>query len=436
MGGKSRFRFPGGERALTACVVFMVGLAFAFVGIHYWMSQFLSLAGWLLLVLGLPLAASGVGLWFCRGWARWTALPLVVLLAVTQVVGLVTKAPTMGRIALLVGFLAMAWSIHRDFSPASLREAGLVGGDEEEKPLVSLVLLLRKPRYLEAGMLARYCEAAWGGPFHALRDDEKPNVAASDHPSGSGWVGGRSPFLFVGSNHGVFLVHNHDQPYFDDPTSLADSLGDLRIRQVLEENRGWLAVDFMESANPDPSALPSSYYPHMARLVAELAGPDCQAIYQPDGNRFNHWDESLEARLRSGDVAQVFEEPTRLPVVEVADDDPRMLAAVEEASRRWPEFVAALERKEGEAHAVKVPLTHGDSTELIWVDVVRIDNDRIHGRIGNDPVDLGDLRLGSGVDVPVVDVRDWVYVVEGQPRGMFGTKVLVEVQRERAAQSE
>jgi uncharacterized protein YegJ (DUF2314 family) len=190
----------------------------------------------------------------------------------------------------------------------------------------------------------------------------------------------------------------------------------------------------MEAGKPD-AASPETFYPLMARLIAELAGPDCQAIYQPHGNRFNHWDDSLEARLRAGDVTQVFAEPTRLPVVEVAEDEPRMLAAVDEALRRWPEFADAFSRRDGEGHSVKVPLSRGESTEFIWVEVDRIDAERIHGRLGNDPVDLGELRHGSVVDVPVGEVKDWVYVVGGEPKGMFGTKVLMELQRERRAKA-
>ncbi|KAB2673301.1 MAG: DUF2314 domain-containing protein [Verrucomicrobia bacterium] len=435
MASQARFPFPGGERALTSGAVTVVGLSLCWVGIRFWASDMLSFAGWLLFALGLPMTASGIGLWCRREWARWPAVVFLLLLVATQSWGLATKGPTFGRIALLLGFAAMAWSVHRDFSPAAFAADGELDG-AKEKPLVSLVLLLRKPRHLEAGMLARYCEAAWGGSFHTLRDDEKPSVGAKGDPAAAGWVGGRSPYFFVGSNRGVFLVHNHGQAYFEDTTALADAAADLRIRQVLEENRGWLAVDSMEASTPDPEATPASLYPVMARLVAELAGPDCQAIYQPDGNRFNHWDESLEAGLRSGDVARVFDEPTRMAVSELADDDPRMLAAIDAAARLWPEFVGAFERREGTAHAVKAPLTRQGTTECIWIDVDRIENERVHGRLGNHPANLGGLRMGSVVDVSVADIRDWAYVVEGQPRGMFGTKALQDARRDRVAKTD
>ena len=270
------------------------------------------MAGWILLSVGISLTGLGLALWCRRTWARWPSVALLLLLAAAQCWGLATRGSSVGRWTILAGFVAMAWFVYREFSAASLaRWVDSRGRSKEtEKPLISLVLLLRKPRHLEAGMLARYCEAAWGGVFRALRDDQHPRSVAKE-PGVDGWVGGRSPFLFVGSPRGVFLVHNHDQPYFDDPKTVVPGSGDLRWRQALDDNRGWLAVDFMHAENPE--AEPASFYPQLARLLAELAGPDCQAVFQPDSSRFNHWDESLEIKPRTGTMAEVFAEPAMLP---------------------------------------------------------------------------------------------------------------------------
>lgn len=276
------------------------------------------MAGWLLLLVGVPLTGLGVALWCRRTWARWPSVALLLLLASGQCWGLATKGMTSGRVTILAGFLMSAWFVYREFSPtalAALEDPG-TSGSEANRPLISLVLLLRKPRHLEAGMLARYCEAAWGGVFKALRDDQHPRSIAAE-PGVDGWVGGRSPFLFVGSPTGVFLVHNHDRPYFDETNALAEGASDLQMRQALDENRGWLAVDFMHGENP--AADPVSFYPQLARLIAELAGPDCQALFQPEQSRFNHWDETLEARLRAGTLAEIL---VGRPVDRAADPSP------------------------------------------------------------------------------------------------------------------
>jgi uncharacterized protein YegJ (DUF2314 family) len=427
MANRFRFPWPGGDRAMTSGGVILMGVG------HL-------VRGWALLgngasvLIGLPwlvggaLVGLGVALWCRRTWARWPAVGLLGLLAGVQVWGWIARGYTFNRVAVLVGLLCLVWFVYQEFSPKSLRAAE-GEGETEGRPLISLVLLLRKPRHLEAGMLARYCEAAWGGKFETLREGEDSGQMNQPVETRGGWVGGRSPFLLVGAAEGMFLVHNHDHTYFEDPQAVADQAGDLRLRQMLEDNRGWLAVDLM-SAN-DRQLDPASFYPQLARLIAELAGPDCQAIFQPDEQRFNHWDESLEARLRAGDLAAVFAQPTRLPVVEVNEHDPRMAAATAEAVRRWPEFVAAFESGDAEAYSVKVPLSANGNTEFIWVAVERMVDGRIHGKLGNDPVDLGGLREGAPVEVAVSEVQDWGFVRGGEVQGMFTTRVLLDLRKER-----
>mgnify|MGYP003329175806 CR=1 FL=1 len=53
------------------------------------------------------------------------------------------------------------------------------------------------------------------------------------------------------------------------------------------------------------------------------------------------------------------------------------VAAVAEATRRWPEFVAAFSARDGEGHSVKAPITRGERTEFIWIEVDRIEPDRV-----------------------------------------------------------
>ena len=59
--------------------------------------------------------------------------------------------------------------------------------------------------------------------------------------------------------------------------------------------------------------------------------------------------------------------------------------------------------------------------------------DSIHGKLGNDPVDLGVLKLGSPVEVAVSDIQDWAYILDAEPVGMFSVKVIQAIQKEAAA---
>jgi uncharacterized protein YegJ (DUF2314 family) len=422
----ARFPYPGSERAWTAGPAFLIGVGLLAVGIKDWAS--LSTTETLVCFgIGSPILLLGAALWCDQLWAR---IPAVVLFGIlgSYFIGLaVTRGGSWSVIAGIVSSLWMMWDIWREFSPRSYdAETAAAQAVGEARPLISLVLLLRRPRHLDARILARYCEAAWGGPFTAI-DGEMSSMP--DGPTG-GCVAGKPPLLIVAFGNRLHLVHNHDQPYFDDPTALANASGDLRIRQLLAENRGWMAVDLI--CNPKETVEPGDHYPRLALLIAELAGPDCQAIYQPAEGRFNHWDDSLESKLREGDLSAVFSEPMRLPVVEVPDEDPRMQAAADQARARWFEFETAFLSQSGSQFSVKAPITAGDRTEFIWVEVDAIEDALIRGRLANDPVDLDPLNLGDPVTVPRDEIADWVFFREGSPIGLFSLNALTEIQRNRS----
>ena len=47
----------------------------------------------------------------------------------------------------------------------------------------------------------------------------------------------------------------------------------------------------------------------------------------------------------------------------------------------------------------------------------------ISGTLGNEPVDLGDLQLGSSVTFPEEDVNDWAYSKGDELIGLFSADV-------------
>lgn len=54
----------------------------------------------------------------------------------------------------------------------------------------------------------------------------------------------------------------------------------------------------------------------------------------------------------------------------------------------------------------------------------------IRGRLGNDPVDLGNLKIGSRVEIAKDKVEDWAYMKNGSPVGLFTVRVLMEIRKE------
>jgi uncharacterized protein YegJ (DUF2314 family) len=109
-------------------------------------------------------------------------------------------------------------------------------------------------------------------------------------------------------------------------------------------------------------------------------------------------------------------------------DDPRFQAAVAEARRRWPEFVAAFARREPETpFLIKAPFSDGDNRESMWLAVDRIHEGTVTGRLQNEPVSVRGLERGQQVTVKLDIVEDWVYPEGGHLLGGFTQKVIQKI---------
>jgi uncharacterized protein YegJ (DUF2314 family) len=303
--------------------------------------------------------------------------------------------------------------IWKAFSPKKIAEG-------EDKPIISLVLLLKEPRYLEARIVAEIVSSAWGGKYSfSDMDEDKANHDEVE----TRWVVGRSPLFLIQCPEGMFMLNNFSQPYWSNKEEVIEEVRELRLRNAIEEHTAWLSVDLM-GEEPDQVNRPA-IYAKIAKLISELSGPDCVALLQPEGPRINVWDEALSEKLSGGKNVDELFEINLAPVKIISDDDPRMKAAVAEARSRWPEFVEAFQKKDCENYAVKAPVTGNGNKEFIWIEVKGLEPEYIHGTLGNDPVNLGNLKFGDQVEVPLKDLNDWVFVRDGKPTGMFTLKVLM-----------
>lgn len=112
------------------------------------------------------------------------------------------------------------------------------------------------------------------------------------------------------------------------------------------------------------------------------------------------------------------------PTVPIDADDPAMDAAIAEAQRTLPEFLAVLDRPPAGAgdFVIKFPL---GGWEHIWVDNLRHQGDTITGRLANAPEQEGH-RLGERVTVPLSEISDWAYrAPDGVMQGHRTTRVLL-----------
>jgi uncharacterized protein YegJ (DUF2314 family) len=150
-------------------------------------------------------------------------------------------------------------------------------------------------------------------------------------------------------------------------------------------------------------------------------------VIDPVEGRVYVYDPDTERKLRSDSPLEELQELFYAPIATINGDDAEMQAAVEEARRRWPEFVAAFEdRPESDEtpFLVKAPFYHEEAAEYMWVKVTGIENRVIYGRLGNAPANIPHLHEGTCVRVKEEDVNDWMCIVQGKPRGGFTLKVL------------
>lgn len=379
-----------------------------------------------IVVTGGAFAVAGMALWGRLRWAKKVTVTVLLIYAGMVLLGMIVKGNF--RLTPLIIALSMIW-----FAVEMIREKG--GEAESEgaedspsKPFISFVLLLAAPRQLTAAPLSKACSRAWGGGFPTGdAGEDKPSAAPT-------FVVGDSPLFFVKSLEALYMVHNFPTPYDEDAGKTAESIPDLRVREAFRNHRAWLAVDLMTPF--DPTRSQESHYPAIARLIAELAGDDCLAIVHPESGRINAWDDSLKAGLRGPAPLQEFALPAHPPVLNVADDDPDLLAGKAEARERLPEFIDAFRRKDGEHFSIKAPVSAGGRTEHIWITVDRVDDEEVGGVLGNEPVNLGGMKLGDRVEVPISDVEDWVVVRGGSPIGLFTSRTVGKSLRKTAPPSE
>lgn len=265
--------------------------------------------------------------------------------------------------------------------------------------LVSLVALLREPVTFDPVVLAKVAGKAWNA-----------DLGDGENQGDDGFVACTDVVSTIVHDGRMFLINSFPKPYVDDPEKVAVTIGDLRVRSLFAEHRAWFSCDALgvNRTTPEPEVL--DWYRRLAKLFVELLDENCVAIYLPDIDRVYPINDQTETALRCDDPVAALDESVSLPIVEVSDQDPLMIEAVGKARETWSQFVAAYEAQAGETFSVKAPVSHRDKTEYIWIAVTAIEGDNIYGELANDPGDLGPLKLGSKVSVPVADLNDWCYI--------------------------
>ncbi len=287
--------------------------------------------------------------------------------------------------------------------------------------LIAFVALVREAVEFDPAVLARVAGKAWNA-----------DLGDGESECADGFVVGAGPFNTLMHDGRMFLVNCFPKPYTEDVEKAAEAIVDMRIRGLFREHRGWFSCDAIGVDGRTPEEEVLDWYRRLARLFVELLDENCLLIFLPDSTLAFPINEDSEMALRSKDPVRALQETLTAPIVEVSADDPLMKQAVEKARQEWPKFVAAFESNAGENFSVKAPVTNAGNTEFIWITVTTIEGERIYGELGNDPANLGSLKLGSRVSVLIADLNDWCYVdADGNLQGGFTIEAMRKASRQR-----
>jgi uncharacterized protein YegJ (DUF2314 family) len=295
----------------------------------------------------------------------------------------------------------------------------LYGNKEPPSRLISFVALLREPANFDPAVLAKLAGKAWNA-----------DLGTGESEGADGFVAGVDPIKVVAHEGRMFLINSFPTPYSENREKVAAGIPDLRVRELFRQHRAWFSCDAMgvDATTPEEEVL--VWYERLGKLFAELLDENCSLIFLPDSELAFPINEETESALRSKNPVTALQETLTVPIVQVSPDDPLMKQAVSKARESWPKFVEAYEARDGQHFTVKAPVTRAGNTEFIWIDVTSIEGDFVYGELGNEPANLGSLKLGSKVSVRVADLNDWCYIdSKGNLAGGFTVEAVQKASR-------
>jgi uncharacterized protein YegJ (DUF2314 family) len=276
--------------------------------------------------------------------------------------------------------------------------------------LTSLVLLLKEHRPIDAQAVRRAATKAFGVRMGSSMEEE--NFVVQLSPETMPVKINSLPLGFICS----------PKRYTEDATSEEELGGlDVRIQKALIDHKAWISCDLITDC---PASLKPEVYRHIARLLAEFLDDNVLGVFCPENDLLMYNHPGLKQELRGQNPLEALEMKD-VPVVAGGYDEAALQQTIEEARRRWPEFVRAFaRRKPGQTFGVKTTFTEGEDCEYMWIGVESIDGDRVRGKLDNAPLKVTNVKAGDAVTIKPADVLDWMYEESGEMRGGFSLKVL------------
>jgi hypothetical protein len=167
---------------------------------------------------------------------------------------------------------------------------------DPDKPMISLVLLLRQPYNPGINDVRTAAQKAFGERFGSGPQDEN-FVIRLDPNSYAVLLHGKRR---GGARLGVMLSPG---PYDEDADAFAEKCPNPNLRPLVKQHKAWLAVDFFGPL--DESNRPRVYR-MIGQLLAQFAGNNCLVIYATENGQFRRYDNKVPAMLSGGSPVDDF----------------------------------------------------------------------------------------------------------------------------------
>ena len=198
---------------------------------------------------------------------------------------------------------------------------------------------------------------------------------------------------------------------------VVERIGDHAIASAFVRHGAFITCN---SGNGCPERLRSGTGRIISAVAAALRDQWTLLLWDAPSNRMIFPSEDALSLLSPGDRRSAFELVTWSPTVGVGRLD--LIAEMEEARRRWPEFVAEFRGAADKSRfAVKCSFDKddGQGTEHIWVVATSVEDDRVSGLVLNKPNNVSWLQRGANVGVELANISDWIYFEDGNTVGGF-----------------
>jgi uncharacterized protein YegJ (DUF2314 family) len=113
-------------------------------------------------------------------------------------------------------------------------------------------------------------------------------------------------------------------------------------------------------------------------------------------------------------------------LVEGGYDQQEMDAAIARARGEVDKFIAELANPTGKDHAVKAPISEGETTEHFWLSDVTYADGHFEGTIGNDPGMVKNVKIGQKWRLKKDEISDWMFMRDGKMHGNYTMRPLLK----------